>query len=171
MTNTKKGRFKGEPMNLIQGHQGRYKRRPMVEPNPGGKCLCNCGQQVSLAPHSNANHNMVKGHPYRFVKGHWLRVPGNARRIRLQRNQHPQPPKVRQLCLGCFIPRPLIAFLDGTPHCIVCVARKRRQQAIDQQHQDQERERKRRQRDGGARAQATRDRNGFRPTSALWRSL
>jgi hypothetical protein len=44
----------------------------------------------------------------------------------------------RSLCLGCFQPRPNIAFLDSTPVCIVCMARSKRQAVIDerlQQHQ------------------------------------
>lgn len=39
-------------------------------PNPEGMCLCNCGQRVPLAKHTDARWGLVAGQPVRYIRGH-----------------------------------------------------------------------------------------------------
>lgn len=59
-------------------------------PNPGGYCLCGCGERAPLARDNDATKGTVKGMPLRYVKGH-------------QRRQWvPEPPNPSGLCMcGC----------------------------------------------------------------------
>jgi hypothetical protein len=57
----RRGWMKGEPLAFINGH-GRWagRRRPAVEPNPSGLCMCGCGQRTTV----------VDGEPKRYMRGH-----------------------------------------------------------------------------------------------------
>lgn len=40
-------------------------------PHPYGLCQCGCGQRVNIATRTRTAGGIVKGHPYRFLLGHW----------------------------------------------------------------------------------------------------
>jgi hypothetical protein len=42
-------------------------------PNPGGLCLCGCGQPAPIAPRTHAADGWIEGKPIRFVRGHSAR--------------------------------------------------------------------------------------------------
>ena len=45
-----------------------------MNPNPGGLCMCGCGQATPLARWTDRRTGLVKGQPVRFVPGHQSRL-------------------------------------------------------------------------------------------------
>ncbi len=75
-TDRAKGHVRGEPKKYLRGHQG---RRLGVDyntdgPNPGGMCLCGCGQPTPIAKMTELKYGWVKGTPMRYILGHALRT-------------------------------------------------------------------------------------------------
>lgn len=61
-------------MRFIAGHN-MPRKHPLPEaPNPGGLCVCGCGQKTSIAKHTCQQYGHVKGQPVRFIVGHYARV-------------------------------------------------------------------------------------------------
>ena len=49
----------------------------LTPPNPSGLCMCGCGRKTRIASTTVAKYQTVKGHPVRFVHGHFTRKPDN----------------------------------------------------------------------------------------------
>jgi hypothetical protein len=130
-TQTSRGIYQGERQVAIKAHGGRIsgqkKHREAIQSHPvvpsRGLCQCGCGQPTAIARKTDLIHDEFAGQPQRFRKGHWAKW--NAKQLAMRKPQN------RQMCLTCFEPRPLLAFLDGTPVCVVCVARQRKVAEID----------------------------------------
>lgn len=43
---------------------------PSTNETPYGYCHCGCGQQTSIAEKTYASRGVIKGQPYRFIRGH-----------------------------------------------------------------------------------------------------
>jgi hypothetical protein len=133
------GITKGQPVKCIPGHQGRLgtrkrsslARADLPDLNPSGLCWCGCGATTGIARQTDAKHGEYLGRHNRFRRGHqarWLAEPARQARLRA--------PQGRQICLSCFIDRPLIAYVDSTPTCVACLARVARVARVDQQLQE-----------------------------------
>jgi hypothetical protein len=161
-TNTGHGHIKGEFTRYRVGH--RPGRHPIDGPaNPGGLCGCGCGRPAPLARVTISARGIIAGQPQKFINGHQFDYGrAKAHQRARARKREAQMARQRIPCWGCFERRPRLAFLDGTQHCVVCVARQRRQQLVDQQLQEAEREKLRRRRDADLQRTATIDANGTR---------
>lgn len=63
-------------------------------PNPGGYCMCGCGELAPVALSNNCG--LVKGRPVRYIRGH------------IRRKSLPPQPSTPQLCAcGCGLPAPI----------------------------------------------------------------
>jgi hypothetical protein len=43
-------------------------------PNPGGMCMCGCGERTKIATHSQSTYGSVVGTPLRYIHGHQNRT-------------------------------------------------------------------------------------------------
>lgn len=60
-------------MRFIKGHTPKAPiADPSCNPNPGGLCLCGCGQKTQIAKYNFPARNWVKGYPRPFANGHHL---------------------------------------------------------------------------------------------------
>jgi hypothetical protein len=73
-----------------------------------------------------------------------------------------QQSQARVMCVGCFEFRPTLAFPDTEQPCLVCRARKQRQEAITDQLDIADREKLRRRQDAARQRNETMKRNGTR---------
>lgn len=64
------------------------KRRPLLPkpppPNPGGRCLCGCGQLTPRAQYTSRRDRTVHGEHLRFIHGHNGRLRLPPRRLQLR---------------------------------------------------------------------------------------
>lgn len=75
----KRGNVKGQPTRFIRGHSSdNCALLGGKGPNPGGLCLCGCGQPTMLAEFSRKATGDVKGHPRKFLLGHTAHRPAGA---------------------------------------------------------------------------------------------
>lgn len=77
-TNARLGYVKGQPHRYARGHgpnTGQH-GKGMPPPNPGGLCLCGCGNPAPVARTTKAAYGHVAGHPVRFISGHNSRKEG-----------------------------------------------------------------------------------------------
>ena len=40
-----------------------------------GLCECGCGETTNIVQHNSPSQNLVKGEPFRFIRGHQFRLP------------------------------------------------------------------------------------------------
>lgn len=83
-TRVREGLVKGEPVDYIWGHSPAYKARNekvaearratagrgLPDPNPGGFCLCGCGEPTPLAKRTRLGRNQVKGRHLPYLRRH-----------------------------------------------------------------------------------------------------
>ncbi len=48
------------------------KIQSIVPPNPGGLCMCGCGQKTQISKVTNIRDGVVKGYPLRYLPWHHL---------------------------------------------------------------------------------------------------
>jgi hypothetical protein len=56
--------------NTRRGVKGKHLPSHPLPQNPGGLCLCGCGQKTAIAACNDPRYGTVKGTPQRFVTGH-----------------------------------------------------------------------------------------------------
>ncbi|MFC5996907.1 hypothetical protein ACFQE5_22105 [Pseudonocardia hispaniensis] len=113
-------------------------RRKPTPPNPGGLCLCGCGQTTSIATKTDRHQRRVRGEHVRFVVGHHPRglcgppadVPADAWRCANPGCRWPlractAPPRrgfrahqARNLCARCHIRARRDGWLDRFPRLV-----------------------------------------------------
>jgi HNH endonuclease len=74
---------KGEPLNYINGHNGRGADRQKYDGGPDfvapdGYCQCGCGYKTQIAPQGSKKYGWVAGQPLRFIHGHNGRGEGTG---------------------------------------------------------------------------------------------
>ncbi len=50
----------------------------LTPPNPSGKCMCGCGENAPIAPYTSSRFGWMKGHPKKYIYGHWSRTQTRA---------------------------------------------------------------------------------------------
>jgi hypothetical protein len=125
--------FRGEPLSMVPGHQWRY--RPTIDariqgredPNPSGRCQCGCGEPVPVSTRTYSTAGYFKGKHARFLPGHWVKLKHRLRR----QEELLRQPQARRLCITCYESRPLVAYLDTSGVCVVCVCRQQKVAEVD----------------------------------------
>jgi hypothetical protein len=51
-------------------YTSRRRKNSEPGPNPGGLCMCGCGERTTIAKRSDRQHGWVAGTPQRYVSGH-----------------------------------------------------------------------------------------------------
>lgn len=51
---------------------------PESDPNPSGLCGCGCGHEVKSVAKTSRIHGRIKGHHYRYLRGHGMRGKGKG---------------------------------------------------------------------------------------------
>lgn len=86
-----KGEIGGKPKRFLFQHENRLRTRltteAMVDPNPGGLCLCGCGERTRVAPQSHAEKGWVKGCHVPYVPGHNHPMRDPALREKMRQTQ------------------------------------------------------------------------------------
>jgi transposase len=89
-TSRKGHTVKGEPSRYVLGHcAGRKPARRTrnrlavldAGPNPGGRCMCGCGQKTAIASSDDPRRGQVRGTPKRYVQGHGQRHSEKAQAV------------------------------------------------------------------------------------------
>lgn len=92
-TNRKINIYQGEPLVCIPGHQGKLGARKLSEaaraglpdPNPSGRCWCQCGQPTNIAKKTDLDHGEYIGRHNRYRRGHQLRMDRYSSQMQARR--------------------------------------------------------------------------------------